>query len=66
MEWYHEDEAQRLLCPLMSFVADRKCCTSECAAWTWRDHKNTADKHGTCAYLQRRYEQQPPERRWSR
>jgi len=66
MIWLTEEEARRMICPLMTFASDRNCCTCECMAWTWRYKENPGDYHGTCNYLQRRLEVQEPPTRFSR
>ena len=65
MEWFTEEEASRTICPLMTFAADKNCCGAQCMAWRWRT-EDTADRAGTCNYLQRRLEVREPPTRFSR
>ena len=61
MEWFTEEEASRTICPLMTIA----CCGAQCMAWRWRT-EDTADRAGTCNYLQRRLETREPPTRFSR
>ena len=63
-----EDEARRMICPLMSFASDRLCCTCECMGWVWRNPnpKDSGDYWGTCPHLRRSLEMREPPTRFSR
>ena len=65
IEYWPEEEARRMICPLMTFAEVRHCCTVECPAWGWRDKRN-GDDHGTCKHLQHVREVVEPPTRFSR